>query len=330
MAMPSSAQEQAERPFWGKHWDPGVSAVEEAFYGWGQKYLLGMLSGCLGRAVAPRAILKSGLAVNPRAPIDGWGQVMELFDGSRPPTEVYDGWQNIVDRLTGALAPQASSVAAGQAMAIRSALMSRIGDKVFNGPKVLPPWEVALADATRLQRETMAWTAARGAEYAVNLTANARHSILTSLVDSRQAQEGPKLLERRLFDKFSALNRDWRRLALTESAMAVQNGLLSSVNPKEGWLAVWHCAPTACPYCLAQRHRRFRVVSADDPAKNGETDIWPGKNNIGRSAHRYSTKQGRFRDRAEMWWPCTPVHPNCACLLTLREARGPRPSSLKG
>jgi hypothetical protein len=319
---------------WGPHPDPVVNAIEKAFYGVGQRFLVGILSAALGRNVQPRTLVKAGF-LNPQAPIDGWGKVADLFSSKLPATEVMDGWQNVIDRLTGSLVPAGSAQAAGEAMALNSALMSRIFDKMKGPPRVLPAWEVAMGDANRYQREAMAWTRARGAESVVNLTAQARHGLLTTLVESRQAGEGPGKLERRLFDKFSILNRDWRAIALTESAMAVQNGILASVDPADGWMADWSSAPSACPYCLAQHHRSFRVVAPDDPRRNGDTDLWVGKNNIGRSAHRYSTKLGRYRDRVEMWWPCIPCHPWCACLLTLRPIRGfKRPSktapSLKG
>jgi len=321
VAAPSAAQQQAERPFWGKHWNHDVSVIEEAYFGWGNRFLLGMLSAALGRPVRPRQIIKAGF-MDVQAPVDGWGKVIDLFNSKRPASELMDGWQNVIDRLTGALAPIGDQQAAAQALALRSTLMSRIAGKIHGAPITLPSWEKAKQDASRAQAEAMSWTAARGAEYAQNLTAQARHGLLTTLVESRQAGEGPGKLASRMFDTFGDLNRDWRRLALTESAMAVQNGILASVDPADGWMADWSAAPNACPYCLAQHHRSFRVVAADDPKRNGDTDLWPGKNNIGRSAHRYSTKLGRYRDRVEMFWPCVPAHPNCACLLTLRPIRG--------
>ena len=328
VALPSAAQQQAERPFWGKHWDPDVSRIEEEFYRFGQRFLVGLLSCVLGRNVQPRTLVKAGF-FDPQAPVDGWGKVIDLFSSKLPPAQVMDGWQNVIDRLTASLVPPGNQQAAAEALALRSSLLSRIEGKVKASPRILPAWEVAKQDATRFQRESMEWTRARGMEYAVNLTAQARHGLLSTLVESKQAGEGPGKLERRLSEKFATLNRDWRRLALTESAMAVQNGILASVDPAEGWMAVWSAAPNACPFCHAQHHRSFRVVAPDDPRRNGETDIWVGKDNIGRSAHRYSTKLGRYRERVEMWWPCVPAHPNCACLLTLRHIRVLPPRSSK-
>ena len=109
--------------------------------------------------------------------------------------------------------------------------------------------------------------------------------------------------------------------ALTETAFAVSNGLLSSVNPAEGWTAEWHAAPNACPFCRNQNMRRFWVVAPDSPTKNGDTQIWVGKTNIGRSASLWSRKLGRERVSSELWWAACPCHPNCACTFVLRRLR---------
>ena len=40
----------------------------------------------------------------------------------------------------------------------------------------------------------------------------------------------------------------------------------------------------ACPFCIKWDGKVFDVVAADAPKKSWQTQIWPGKNNLGRSS----------------------------------------------
>jgi hypothetical protein len=318
-APPFARQTEAERPFWGPNPDPAVTRIEDEFYGWGQRAMTGMLSAVLGKKIEPRTILKAGfMPVNAR--ISGWGQVMDLFNTRKSPVDLMDGWSKVIDKLTAALTPPGSAEAAAQALALRTHLMFKVG-QAMSEPMALPNWMQAMDIVDTSQAASMEWTKARGLEYANNLSASMRHTLVQELVASKQADEAPGILERRLLTQFGQLNRDWRRIALTESAFAVQNGALASVNPDDGWIAIWIAAPTACPYCLAQAKKQFKVVAADAPQKDGDSQVWAGKSNWGRSAHKWSQKEGHFRTKTEMYWPCCPAHPNCACHLSLRPAK---------
>jgi hypothetical protein len=63
--------------------------------------------------------------------------------------------------------------------------------------------------------------------------------------------------------------------------------------------------------------RVFEVVAKPKIGMDPEKFIWPGKHNVGRSAHLYR-KDGTKRTPAELWWPTIPAHPNCMCLWSLR------------
>ena len=313
---PSSPE--AERPFWGPNPDPAVTPLEDAFYGWGQRTLTGMLSAVLGKKIEPRTIVKAGfMPVNAR--VSGWGNVVDLFKTGQDPVHLMDGWGKVLDKLTAALAPPGSAEAAAQALALKSHLMFKIGQSVAT-PPTLPSWMEALDILEPSQANSMMWTQGRSLDLANNLTTSMRHTLMQELMISKQSGEGPGALERRLLNGFGQLNRDWRRIALTEAAFAVQNGALASVNPDEGWIATWIAAPNACPYCLAQSKKHLKVVSPETPSKDGDTMVWVGKNNWGRSAHLH-TKEGMVRTKLELYWPCCPAHPNCACHLSLRPAR---------
>lgn len=315
LTPPSAAQVEAERPFWGPHPDPAIGAIEEEFYRVGEGFLRGLLAHALGRPV--RSLQK---AFQPKAPqVPGWGDLADLFRSDLEPERLMQGWQTVIDRLVGALLPGDTREQAAQALALRAGLLHRAGQRVAS-PATFPSWGQALRTAPRSASQAMQWTKVRAAEHMTNLEAGARHALLSALVESREAGDGLGKLQQRLFDGFSGLNRDWRRVALTETAMAVTNGALASVDPSEGWVAEWKAAANACPFCKRMGGARLRVVAPDAARKDGDTQIWVGKSNVGRSAHRYSRKEGRFRDRHELWWPACPAHPNCACTLVLRRA----------
>jgi hypothetical protein len=316
--VPTGRQAEAERPFWGPNPDPAVDRIESEFYGWGNRVLVGLVSAVLGRNVQPRALVKAGF-LPADARLSGWGKVMDLFSTRKDPGELMDGWGKVIDNILGVLVPAGSPEAAAQGLALRSHLMHQVG-RVVATPPVLPSWAQAMDLMRPSQAHSMEWTEALGLQYANNLTASSRHVLVSELIASKQGEEGPGTLERRLLERFGQLNRDWRRIVLTESAFAVQNGALASVDPADGWIATWIAAPNACPYCLAQSKRRFKVVAADAPRKNGDTEVWVGKSNWGRSAHLH-TKDGDTRTKAELYWPCCPAHPNCACHLSLRPAK---------
>jgi hypothetical protein len=66
--------------------------------------------------------------------------------------------------------------------------------------------------------------------------------------------------------------------------------------------------------------KRFKIVDAKSGKKNGQTQVWVGKNNIGRSASKRD-KDGNLRGPDELWWPCIPAHPSCSCRWVLRRPK---------
>jgi hypothetical protein len=147
----------------------------------------------------------------------------------------------------------------------------------------------------------------------------AKHDLKTVLLDhlnkkfSGDETATPRKLQQSLFDHFSTQNRDWRRLGLTEAGNACNEGFIASlpINSKVKRIEQYH---GACGWCKAIDGQIFNLVSADDPNKNGDTDIWPGKSNIGRSASpRKRTEDGlELRDKSECWWVAAGLqHPCC-------------------
>jgi hypothetical protein len=120
-------------------------------------------------------------------------------------------------------------------------------------------------------------------------------------------------LQTRLFERFGTLNRDWRRIAITEAGENMNQGLIASLPPGTKVKRIEQYRG-ACPFCAKWDGAVLEVVAADAPKKDWKTQIWPGKNNIGRSsAPRKKSPLGLVeRTPEELWAPAAGLfHPNC-------------------
>lgn len=142
-----------------------------------------------------------------------------------------------------------------------------------------------------------------------DVTQRSRRAIMDTILTGYHDVAGTKELQSRLFDEFADLNRDWRRIAETETAINFNNGyLMAEAETRKDENEVIYLkglsGAEACPWCRANINDRV-VVLADD-ASGGESVtidketygvVWPGKNNYGRSQKN--------------WWVCIPAHPHC-------------------
>jgi len=135
---------------------------------------------------------------------------------------------------------------------------------------------------------------ARAAEHIRHLDENTRHAIVQVIYAWEEDRRQPMDLARALADQFGRLNRDWRRVALTEVARNRAAGYLAGL--PDGAVVEWSAARDACDKCRKLHGRRFTVVPGPGDPK---LDVWPGKNPIGR------------RDPVEH--AAIPLHPHCRC-----------------
>ncbi len=166
-------------------------------------------------------------------------------------------------------------------------------------------------------RQILDYGVLRACESVAGLTDALRHRVKWTVLDHQSqvlAGSAPaQALQARLFDAFGAANLDWRRIALTEAGEMQNQGLVSALEP-ESRVRRLEAYSGACPFCRKLDGRVFKVVKADDPDKDGETSIWPGKTNQGRSASAYKREAGVLVERpaSERWWaPAGTVHPHC-------------------
>ena len=152
------------------------------------------------------------------------------------------------------------------------------------------------------------------AENIVELTNRQFKAIHDTVLNAQVNRMGTRELETDLFDKFGAMNRDWRRIAETEIANSVNNGVLITELQKdrpEGDYVYMEgvSAATACPWCAEKINNQVVVLLDQPPTGGGDqiqingkmfTAIWPGKNNVGRK-------------RADWWIAAGTQHPHCMC-----------------
>lgn len=147
-----------------------------------------------------------------------------------------------------------------------------------------------------------------------DMAARAKEQIGAAITRELAAGKTAPAIAAALAEEYGALNRDWRRVALTETATAVSNGYLAQIEPGE--IVVGDAAVDCCPWC--RRHlqgRAYRMLPAAPAAPTAAESlycVWLGKTNVGRS--RYPVKaDGSLRSAGELWHPCIPAHPHCRC-----------------
>lgn len=186
----------------------------------------------------------------------------------------------------------------------------------------------AQAGLTADQRAVLDFGRARCAENVVGLSDAIRHRMRRLLVDR---QEGEFLGDRartaeaaqtQLVDAFGAMNRDWRRIAVTEATENLNQGLVASLVPGTRVKRVEKYRG-ACPFCRSIDGRIMDVVDPAAPDKDGERQVWVGKTNLGRSAAPRKRVGSILVDRLpkEMWWVAAgTMHPHCRGMWIVLEA----------
>ncbi|EPT1451915.1 hypothetical protein ACVOZ6_003503 [Escherichia coli] len=179
------------------------------------------------------------------------------------------------------------------------------------------PEQMAFLPVTVSERKTLDFACFRAAENVVNLADTVRkdmRALVSKHVEKKFLGDtsGPTL-QSELFDQFAEFNRDWRRIAVTEAGECQLQGFVAGCKPGSKVKRVEQYA-TACPYCKKIHGTIATVVTADHPNKDPDTMIWPGKNNIGRSASPRKRVGGQLVKRTpdEMYWlPAGLAHPHC-------------------
>jgi hypothetical protein len=238
-------------------------------------------------------------------------------------------WGLLIDYLVQRYLPLTDLQKQATALAVRAALMGKAQTIVQTIPeaaaaRVLEAMPQSYAEARdlfggqKLFDSVMEYGSLRACENVQQLSDATRHRMKATVLEavSRQQQGDAyamSKLQQTLLDDFATLNRDWRRIAVTEAGECANQGFIASLplGSKVKRIEIYH---GACSFCRKINGRVMTVVAANDPNKNGETDVWPGKTNIGRSSARRKRVGDELIERTpeELWWvPAGTVHPHC-------------------
>lgn len=216
-------------------------------------------------------------------------------------------WLSTRATLMGRVQSNMEDLSLKQADAVLAALPSTVPEAIDRFPM------------TRAQRSVLDFARIRSGEHITRLSDDARHRIrgvIAQHVENQQLQLPPAPghdLQTKLLDQFAALNRDWRRIAVTEAGEAHNQGYVSSMKPGTH-LKRLEQYQGACPFCRKIDGVVVEVVSPDAADKDPDSQIWPGKTNVGRSAAPRKRVGDMLvqREPDEMWWIAAGVqHPHC-------------------
>jgi len=260
-------------------------------------------------------------------------QLVKIYLETLPPGEfLLDDWGMVVDYLVQRYLPEDELRSEAEWLATRSGLMGKVQANLDKEPTLaeadtlLAAMPIRLADARRQFRLSPEHEAVinfgwqRAAEAVTALSDNARHKMRgvvmrheeAKLLSGGAAAPGSSL-QTQLLDEFGTLNKDWRRIAVTEAGEIENQGFVASQKPGTKLRRVEQYA-NACPFCRQIDGTVVEVVEPGAPDKDPDGQIWVGKTNVGRSAAPRKRVGGALVERGddERWWiPAGTAHPHC-------------------
>lgn len=333
-AIYKAASQPPEDGLWYPHESPFVRRIIELFSERGLLKMAGVQEE-LHAWLDGKMFIGGAQTVRPHVgQMERWGAheiaLVKLYLGALP-VDVYtlEDWLLLVDWIVQRYLPADAAKTEAEWFAVRAALAGKIQSKVdARNEEVINPLLAALPNTVAaadeafklapVQRAALEYGYAHCAENITALTDSLRHKLRGAIMDYTQAQmmgdeSARASLDSRLLDEFATMNRDWRRIALTEAGEIANQGFIASMKPGSKVKRV-EFYRGACGYC---RSIDGLVMTVVDPAaryKDGQTQIWPGKTNLGRSvAPRKRVGDVLVpREAHEMFWPAAGVqHPNC-------------------
>lgn len=308
-------------------WSARISALVAQLQDDFAKLLTGQPIGLLQKAAPPGMVWSEQAFLEVRIHLE-----------SLPPEMwTLDDYMLAADYLLQRYLPEGVLVNEADYLTVRAALMGKIEAEMVAAPDRRARLDAAQASAvaallptsfrkvptpimTPVERNILAIARARAADNISAITETQRHRMKTLIIEHVQAmlfgQKDAGTAERlrsRLFDTFGQLNRDFRRIAITEAGDAHSMGYIAAqkVGARVKRIEAYR---DACDWCKSIHGKVFTVVAPSDPSRNGDTDVWVGKTNIGRSASPRK-RQGDFlvdRPTEERWWVAAGVqHPHC-------------------
>lgn len=268
----------------------------------------------------------------PAGAMERWGpdelKLVRIYLERLPPAQwTLNDHMMMVDYVVQRYLPADELKSEADWLATRSTLMGRVQTnmadlKAKQAEKVAIALPLTVPDALErfqmspAQRQTVEYAAVHAGENIRQFKEDTRHALRTVVV--RRANERALGTERgslqtELVDRFATLNRDWRRIAVTEAGEALNQGHIASLPPGSRVKRVEQYRG-ACPFCRSIDGVIATIVAPDAPNKDWDTQIWTGKTNVGRSAAPRKRVGDQLVPRTadEMWTlPAGLAHPHC-------------------
>jgi hypothetical protein len=251
------------------------------------------------------------------------------LEGLKPIEYTLDDWMMAAEYVIHRYLPPSVINTMAEYMTVRATLLGKISacaaklpPRLIDSVRQLVPTSFAKVPArilSAVESGILRVSKARAALHIGNVTSAQRARMQELVIEHVQAgvlgqKEGTnQALKTRLFDSFGQMNKDMRKIAVTESGECVNQGFISATGPGHKVKRL-EAYKGACPFCASINGKVFTIVPADKPDPDGKTEVWEGKTNIGRSASPRKRVGGVMVDRTEkeMWWPAAGVmHPNC-------------------
>jgi hypothetical protein len=317
------AERHGESALWRPHEDPWLRELCEQFARDGED----RLSGALAALLTALGIEDEAAPLLRKA--DAWsaGKLAAVKARLQKPVEDYapGDWLALIDLVIQTRFSPTDLEAQAAWLTARAQLAARL-DVASGRLANLPPVKAVAGLVTRVahrlppplavwHRAAWGWASARVGALLRGLTEGLRArvsgTVIRHIEEHGLAARGK--LEQALRDDFADLNRDWRRVAITEAG-EVANQTYLGEHPDGTRVNRLEAYEGACPFCKKLNGQVFVWSTRPLGDAQGWTHVWPGKTNEGRSASpRKMTPEGLVeRDASELWWPAAGLqHPNC-------------------
>jgi hypothetical protein len=319
------ADPPAATTIWQPHHDPLISGTIETFTARGSTLLDKLRRELLTQIRELDGLTKAEWAVDVTRLESAIRQLK-----TRPARQwSIDDWLVYLDWLIHRYLPPGVIRTEADYLTVRAAVAAKIranmpGAVPAPGHEVRLPVSAAAASVylrfTEMERFVLDVARARAAESITHIGDETRHRLKTLIINHLQARTTgdpgatTRALEAAMFDEFSILNRDWRRVAITETVNAHNEGIIAAMPPGSR-VRRFEMYEGACPFCRKINGMEFEVVDPARADKDGWKHVWVGKTNVGRSASpRKRGFDGELVERteAELWWPAAGAqHPHC-------------------
>ncbi len=256
--------------------------------------------------------------------------LVRIYLENIPPGEMtIDDWSLVIDYMVQRYLPQDALNEEAEWLAVKSNLMGRVQAHMGIAEAAVADAVAEALPSTVLEAGVMfrfsdaaeailSYGKARACDAVEAVSEATRHRLKRVILDHEQqklagAPVTTTTLQSKLLEEFGQLNRDWRRIAVTEAGEMANQGVIASL-PKGSEVRRLEMYNGACPFCKKLDGRIFRVTTADDENKDGDRDVWPGKTNVGRSSSPRKRSGNELIERlpSERWWAAAGTqHPHC-------------------